>query len=56
MILLGNQKPSNPKAKQSKSQAIQSRSNPKAKQSNPEAIHYIVTIFLGHISNSVRLL
>jgi len=42
MILLGNQKPSNPKAIQSKS--------------NPKAIHYIVTIFLGHISNSVRLL
>jgi len=49
MILLGNQKPSNPKA-------IQKQSNPEAKQSNPEAIHYIVTIFLGHISNSVRLL
>ena len=31
MILLGNQKPSNPKA-------IQKQSNPKAKQSNPKAI------------------
>jgi len=47
MILLGNQKPSNPKAIQSKSnpeaiqsrsQAIQSKSNPEAKQSNPKAI------------------